>query len=32
MIEAQSESNGYVRVRVVIKAGQQTILDLDSRD
>jgi len=31
-IEARSERNGYVRVRVAIKAGQQTILDLDSRD
>jgi hypothetical protein len=32
VIEARSERNGYVRVRVVIKAGRQTILDLDSRD
>lgn len=31
VIEARSESDGYVRVRVVIKAGRQTILDLDSR-
>jgi len=30
-IEARSERDGYVRVRVVIKAGRQTILDLDSR-
>jgi hypothetical protein len=32
VIEARSERNGYVRVRVVIKAGRQTILDLESRD
>ena len=32
VIEARSETDGYVRVRVVIKAGRQTILDLDSRD
>ena len=32
LVEARSERNGYVRVRVVIKAGRQTILDLDSRD
>jgi hypothetical protein len=31
VIQARSESDGYVRVRVVIKAGRQTILDLDSR-
>jgi hypothetical protein len=31
LIEARSESEGYVRVRIVIKAGRQTILDLDSR-
>jgi hypothetical protein len=31
VIEARSERGGYVRVRVVIKAGRQTILDLDSR-
>ena len=30
VIEARSERDGYVRVRVVIKAGRQTILDLDS--
>ena len=30
VIEAQSETDGYVRVRVVIRAGRQTILDLDS--
>jgi hypothetical protein len=32
VIEARSERDGYVRMRVVIRAGQQTILDLDSRD
>ena len=32
VIEARSETDGYVRVRVVIKAGRQTILDLDSRN
>jgi hypothetical protein len=31
VIEARSERDGYVRVPVVIKAGRQTILDLDSR-
>jgi len=31
VIEARSERGGYVRVPVVIKAGRQTILDLDSR-
>jgi hypothetical protein len=30
VIEARSETDGYVRVGVVIKAGRQTILDLDS--
>ena len=30
VIEARSETDGYLRVRVVIKAGRQTILDLDS--
>ncbi len=30
VIEARSETKGYVRARVVIKAGRQTILDLDS--
>jgi hypothetical protein len=30
VIEARSERYGYVRVRVVIKAGRQTIVDLDS--
>jgi hypothetical protein len=30
MIEARSERDGYVRVLVVIKAGRQTIVDLDS--
>ena len=32
VIEARSESDGYARLRVIIKAGRQTILDLDSRD
>jgi hypothetical protein len=32
VIEARSERGGYVRVRVVIKAGRQTIIDLESRD
>src|SRR6266487_7088212 len=32
LIEARSESDGYARLRVIIKAGRQTILDLDSRD
>ena len=31
VIEARSATDGYVSVRVVIKAGRQTILDLDSR-
>lgn len=31
IIDARAERDGYVRVRVVIKAGRQTILDLDSR-
>jgi hypothetical protein len=31
VIEARSERDGYVRVPIVIKAGRQTILDLDSR-
>jgi hypothetical protein len=31
VIEARSERDGYVRVRIVIKAGRQTILDLDPR-
>ena len=30
VVEARSERDGYVRVRVVIKAGRQTIVDLDS--
>lgn len=29
MVEARSERDGYVRVPVVIKAGQRTIVDLD---
>jgi hypothetical protein len=32
MIEAPSERDGYVRVRIGIKACRQTILNLDSRD
>lgn len=32
VIKARSERDGYVRVRIGIKAGRQTILDLDSRD
>ena len=32
VIEARSERDGYVRVRIVIKAGRQTILDLESED
>ena len=32
VIEARSEMDGYVRVRVVIKVGRQTILDLESED
>jgi hypothetical protein len=32
VIEARSERDGYVRVRVGIRAGRQTILDLDPRD
>lgn len=32
VIEARSERDGYVRVRVVIKVGRQTTIDLDSRD
>jgi hypothetical protein len=31
-IEARSERDGYVRVRIVIKVGRRTTLDLDSRD
>ena len=30
-VEARSTNNGYVRVRVVINPGRQTILDLDQR-
>ena len=30
IVEARSANNGYVRVRVVIKPGRQTVLDLDS--
>ncbi len=32
VIEARSERDGYIRVRIVIEPGRQTILDLDSRD
>jgi len=32
VIEARSERDGYVRVPVVIKAGRQTIVDLNSTD
>jgi hypothetical protein len=32
VIEARSESDGYVRVRVVIQTGRRTIIDLDSRN
>ena len=32
VVEARSERDGYVRVRVVIKVGRQTTIDLDSRD
>jgi hypothetical protein len=32
VVEARSEKDGYVWMRVVIKAGRQTILDLDSKD
>jgi len=32
VIEARSERDGYVRVRIGIKAGHQTTLNLDSRD
>jgi hypothetical protein len=31
VIEARSEKDGYVRVRVGIKPGRETVLDLDSR-
>jgi hypothetical protein len=29
-VEARSETQGYIRMRVIIKAGQRTTLDLDS--
>jgi hypothetical protein len=32
VIEARSERGGYFRVRVAIKVGRQTIIDLESRD
>ena len=32
MVVAQSEKDGYIRLPVVIKAGQRTILDLDLRE
>ena len=31
IVEARSASNGYIRVRVVIKPSRLTLLDLDSR-
>ena len=31
LIEARSEKDGYVRVRVGINAGRHTVVDLDSR-
>jgi len=31
IVEARSATNGYVRVRVVIKPSRRTLLDLDSR-
>jgi hypothetical protein len=31
LVEARSKKDGYVRVRVVIKAGHRTIVDLDPR-
>jgi hypothetical protein len=30
IVDGRSTNNGYVRVRVVIKPGRQTVLDLDS--
>jgi hypothetical protein len=32
MVVARSEKEGYIRLPVVIKAGQRTILDLDLRE
>jgi len=32
IVVAQSEKDGYIRLPVVIKAGQRTILDLDLRE
>jgi hypothetical protein len=32
MVEARSSSKGYIRVRVAIKTGQRTTLDLDLRE
>jgi hypothetical protein len=32
VVAARSERDGYIRVPVVIKAGQRTILDLDLRE
>jgi hypothetical protein len=32
MVVARSEKDGYIRLPVVIKAGQRTILDLDLRE
>ena len=31
MVVARSEKDGYIRLRVAIKAGQRTVLDLDLR-
>jgi hypothetical protein len=32
VVAARSERDGYIRVPIVIKAGQRTILDLDLRE
>jgi hypothetical protein len=32
LIDGRSEKNGYVRVRVLVRPGQQTILDMDLAD
>jgi hypothetical protein len=31
IVEARSANNGYLRVRVIIKASRQTVLDLDDK-
>ena len=31
IVEARSENNGYVRVRVVVNPAERTILDLDRK-